>query len=121
MYKRQTPDGTCIRDYVHVEDLVDAHLTVMKALTPGDERVYNLGTGNGFSVKQIIDTAEQVLGKKVPVKYGDRRPGDPPTLYADPSKIKNELGWQAKHTDPQSMIASAARWHQANPTGYDDK
>jgi len=115
-----TPDGTCIRDYVHVEDLVDAHITVMAALQAGDERVYNLGTGNGFSVKQIIDTAEEVLGKKVPVKYGDRRPGDPPNLYADPTKIQTELGWHAKHTDPKSMIESAAKWHEANPTGYGD-
>ncbi len=115
-----TPDGTCIRDYVHVEDLVDAHIAVMGALQPGDARIYNLGTGNGFSVKQIIETTEKVMGKKVPVVYGERRPGDPPTLYADPSKIANEIGWKAKHTTPDSMIASAVKWFEARPEGYGD-
>ncbi len=115
-----TPDGTCIRDYVHVEDLTDAHVHVMNALQPGDGRFYNLGTGNGFSVKQIIQTTEKVLGKPVPHTFGDRRAGDPPKLFADPSKIQRELGWAAKHTEPDTMIASAAAWLEAHPNGYGD-
>ena len=110
-----TPDGTCIRDYIHVTDLIDAHVTVLHALQPGDERLYNLGTGNGLSVKQIIDAVREVTGRDITVKTGDRRPGDPPALYADPSKIKRELGWSARITDVKPMVADAWRWFQAAP------
>ncbi|MEM9882401.1 MAG: UDP-glucose 4-epimerase GalE [Planctomycetota bacterium] len=113
-----TPDGTCIRDYVHVCDLVDAHAVVMNALKPGDRRVYNLGIGNGISVKQIIDAVRHVTGADFPVKVGPRRPGDPPSLYADPRKIEGELGWRAKITDVQTMVADAHAWLRDHPDGY---
>lgn len=113
-----TPDGTCIRDYVHVEDLIDAHVTVLEALRPGEERHYNLGIGNGLSVRQIIDATEKVVGRPVPVVEGDRRPGDPPELYANPAKIKAELGWSASMTEVEPIIESAWKWFSAHPNGY---
>lgn len=113
-----TKDGTNIRDYIHVEDLADAHIAAMTKLTSGTTLAANLGTGNGFSVKEIIATAEKVTGKKVPVKYGPRRAGDAIALYADPSFAKKVLGWEAKHKDPQTIIASAWKWFEKNPKGY---
>lgn len=113
-----TPDGTCIRDYVHVSDLVDAHAVVMAALEPGDQRFYNLGIGNGMSVREIVDAVKHVTGRDFTVEIGDRRPGDPPSLYADPQKIQQELGWHARVTDVQTMVADAWRWFQAHPEGY---
>lgn len=113
-----TPDGTCIRDYIHVEDLVEAHVRVMEALEPGDRRVYNLGIGRGYSVREIIRAAEAVVGQPIPVEKGPRRPGDPPSLYADASKIERELGWRAQRTDIEKIIASAYRWLAAHPRGY---
>lgn len=115
-----TPDGTCIRDYVHVVDLVDAHVVLMNALQPGDQRFYNLGIGNGLSVRQIVDAVKKVTGVDFVVEIADRRPGDPPTLYADPRKIKNELGWEAKITDVETMVADAYRWFKDHPDGYGD-
>lgn len=116
-----TPDGTCIRDYIHVNDLVDAHVHVMNALENGDQRFYNLGTGNGTTVMQIIEATREVTGHDIPTKIGPRRPGDPPQLYADPSKIKNELGWEAKCKDIKQMVADAWMWFKNNPDGYGDK
>ena len=117
-----TPDGTCVRDYIHVTDLIDAHVRVMDALDPDDANrramIFNLGTGTGLSVKQIIDAVKEVTGVDFPVKEGDRRPGDPPSLYADPSKIREQLGWSASITDASTMVADAWRWFQANPNGY---
>jgi len=113
-----TADGTCIRDYVHVEDLVDAHVAVMRALQPGDARIYNLGIGNGHSVKQIIDAARQVIGRPFTVEIGARRPGDPPELYADASKIQRELGWKTQRTDIAQTIESAWRWFREHPNRY---
>ncbi|TVQ31137.1 MAG: UDP-glucose 4-epimerase GalE [Phycisphaeraceae bacterium] len=117
-----TPDGTCIRDYVHVEDLVDAHVAVMHALDPEhpgcDRRIYNLGIGQGYSVREVIDASARVTGKKIPVKEGERRPGDPPRLFADPSKILAELGWSASITDLEQIIATAWRWMREHPKGY---
>jgi len=113
-----TPDGTCIRDYVHVEDLIDAHVTVMNALKPGEHRFYNLGIGNGLSVRQIIDSVKRVTGKNFKVVEGPRRPGDPPELFADPRKIGAELKWKASITDPDQIVASAWKWFQAHPRGY---
>ena len=114
-----TADGTCIRDYIHVEDLVDAHMKVMEALKPGDQRFYNLGIGEGKSVKELLETARQVTGAKIPAEVGPRRPGDPPVLYADPSRIRDELGWQAKITSVETMIESAWRWFRSHPDGYE--
>ncbi|MBI1336506.1 MAG: UDP-glucose 4-epimerase GalE [Phycisphaera sp.] len=113
-----TPDGTCIRDYIHVEDLVDAHVEVMKALKPGEQRFYNLGIGKGLSVKQLIDAAKKVTGVDFKVEMGPRRAGDPPMLYADASKIKNELGWSARHTDIERTVETAWRWFKNHPNGY---
>ncbi|MEQ9459860.1 MAG: UDP-glucose 4-epimerase GalE [Phycisphaeraceae bacterium] len=115
-----TPDGTCIRDYIHVEDLIDAHVTVMSALAPGDKRFYNLGIGNGLSVKQLIDAGKKVTGVDFRVDLGPRRPGDPPMLYADASKIERELGWKAQITDVHEMIESAWNWFREHPHGYND-
>jgi UDP-glucose 4-epimerase len=113
-----TPDGTAVRDYVHVEDLVGAHLSVLEALTPGQARVYNIGTGKGVSVRQVIDAVQRVSGHTLQVVHQPRRPGDPATLTADPSKIKRELGWQAQVQDVETMIESAWRWFQKHPRGY---
>ncbi len=113
-----TPDGTCIRDYIHVEDLVDAHAVVMAALKPGDQRFYNLGIGKGHSVKQVVEAAKAVTGVDFKVELGPRRPGDPPQLYADASKIKNELNWQARVTDIRQAVENAWQWFKQHPDGY---
>lgn len=113
-----TPDGTCIRDYVHVEDLIDAHVHVMQALRPGQPAIYNLGIGRGYSVKEIVEAARAVLGRPFAVEVGPRRPGDPPALYADPSKIERELGWKAARRDIAATIESAWRWFSEHPSGY---
>jgi UDP-glucose 4-epimerase len=116
-----TPDGTCIRDYVHVEDLIDAHVAVMDALGPGDGLVYNVGIGNGHSVREVIDVCRHVTGLELKLVEGDRRPGDPPQLYAEPSKIREELGWKAAHTDLHDIVESAWRWRREHPDGYRTK
>ena len=113
-----TPDGTAVRDYIHVEDLADAHILAMERLGPAEPIVCNLGTGRGFSVREIISVAEQVTGKKVAVKFGPRRAGDAIALWADASRAKKLLGWEAVHKDPQTIIASAWKWHSRHPRGY---
>jgi UDP-glucose 4-epimerase len=117
-----TPDGTNVRDYIHVEDLADAHILAMQKLGGGSDQLQtiqaNLGTGRGFSVKEIIRAAEKVTGKTVPVEYGPRRDGDAIALYASPDKAKRLFGWVPKHTDPESIIASAWAWFQKHPRGY---
>jgi UDP-glucose 4-epimerase len=113
-----TPDGTCIRDYIHVEDLCEAHIVAMKALRPGDAQFYNLGIGRGYSVKEVIDSAERVTGKTVPVEYGPRRAGDPAVLFADARKIRDELGWQARHTEIDDIVSTAWNWFKNHPHGY---
>lgn len=113
-----TRDGTNIRDYIHVEDLADAHILAMEKLTAAQPIICNLGTGRGFSVKEIIHAAQKVTGKKVPVTYGPRRPGDAIALYADPSHAKKVLGWEAKHKDPETIIQSAWNWFSKHPRGY---
>jgi UDP-glucose 4-epimerase len=106
-----TPDGTCVRDYIHVGDLAEAHALALDYLIAGGESVRcNLGTGVGVSVKQIITAAEEVTGKTVPVRYGPRRPGDPDALVADPALAKAVLGWEAKHKDVKDMVAPAWSW-----------
>jgi len=114
-----TPDGTNIRDYIHVEDLADAHIKAMEKLSPGQSIFCNLGTGSGFSVKQIIATVEKVTGRKVPVEYGPRRAGDAVALWADPTRARQLLGWEARYKDPETIIRSAWNWFQKNPRGYD--
>ncbi len=116
-----TPDGTCIRDYIHVEDLCEAHILAMDALQPGDTRFYNLGIGRGYSVREVIEAAKVVTGVSIPVEIGPRRPGDPPVLYADASKIQRELGWAARTRTVEPMIATAWNWFRSHPEGYGDK
>lgn len=113
-----TPDGTCVRDYIHVEDLVDAHVRVMQSLEAGQERAYNLGIGKGYSVKEIISAVRQVTRADFAVREQARRAGDPPRLYADAGKIQRELGWSAQITDLHEIIESAWKWFRQNPKGY---
>jgi UDP-glucose 4-epimerase len=114
-----TPDGTNVRDYIHVEDLADAHIKAAEKLGPQLRQIIcNLGTGRGFSVKEIIATAEKVTGKKVPVKWGPRRSGDAIALWADPKRAKELLGWEAKYKDPESIIRTAWAWFEKHPEGY---
>ena len=115
-----TPDGTCVRDYIHVDDLATAHLAALEKLKPGDELKLNLGTGEGASVKQVIDRCREVTGHPIPTREGPRRPGDPPELVADPSAAKRVLGWQAKYKDVRTIIETAWRWHSKHPRGYGD-
>lgn len=112
-----TPDGTCIRDYVHVLDLAQAHILALRAIGNGS-RTYNLGNGRGFSVREVIETAREVTGHSIPEQVGPRREGDPAVLVADSEKIKRELGWQPRFTTLKSIIASAWEWHQAHPNGF---
>lgn len=114
-----TPDGTNIRDYIHVEDLIDAHVRVMAALASGDTRAYNLGIGKGYSVREILEATRRVTGVEFKVEYGPRRAGDPPALYNNPAKVQRELGWSASVPDLEEIIASAWRWKRANPKGYE--
>ena len=108
-----TPDGTCIRDYIHVSDLADAHVKALQALEGGaSSSAYNLGNGRGFSVREVIDTVERITGLIVPAKAGDRRPGDPARLISDASKAHNHLGWQPRIGDLDEIIRSAWAWHQ---------
>jgi UDP-glucose 4-epimerase len=115
-----TKDGTNVRDYIHVDDLADAHIRAMEKLDEQKQIVCNLGTGNGFSVKEIIATAEKVTGKKAPVTFGPRRAGDAIALFADPSKAKKLLGWEAKIKDPETIIRSAWNWFSKHPKCYDE-
>jgi len=107
-----TPDGTCVRDYVHVEDLAEAHLMAFEALAQGGQRIYNLGNGSGFTVRQVIESARRVTGQPIPVEVAPRRPGDPAVLIASSEKIGRELGWKPRHTDLDGIVASAWEWHQ---------
>ncbi len=113
-----TPDGSCIRDYVHVDDLVDAHVRAIGVLRPAEIRRYNVGIGRGHSVKEVIAAAEKVTGMKVPVTFGPRRAGDPATLFADSTAIRTELGWSPRYTNLEDTIATAWAWFKANPHGY---
>ncbi len=113
-----TDDGTCIRDYIHVEDLCAAHILAMEALAPGDTRFYNLGIGRGYSVRQVLDAALRVSGREIPVEYGPRRPGDPAELFADSTKIQEELGWKPTYTEIDAIVATAWNWFKDHPEGY---
>ncbi|MDD5327633.1 MAG: UDP-glucose 4-epimerase GalE [Phycisphaerae bacterium] len=115
-----TPDGTCIRDYIHIEDLCRAHLLALVKLDTQTELVYNLGNGNGYSVREVIETVKKVSGKKFKVIESQRRPGDPPILTSDASKAKNELLWKPKWAELGKIIDSAWQWHNKYPQGYPD-
>jgi len=114
-----TPDGTCIRDYVHLEDLVSAHLLALDALQVSESLVYNVGSGRGFSVREVIEAARSVTGHAIPAIEAPRRPGDPPRLVASSDRIRRELGWQPLHSDLKGMVSSAWDWHRSHPKGYD--
>jgi UDP-glucose-4-epimerase GalE len=115
-----TADGTCIRDYIHVDDLAEAHLLALERLEPGKGLFYNLGIGRGYSVREVIRTVEKVSGKQVPVKEGPRRSGDPPVLVASSEKIQRELGWRPRYTELATIVETAWRWHSSHPKGYND-
>lgn len=113
-----TPDGTCIRDYIHIRDLVSAHLLALDALGERAQMVYNLGNGAGYSVREVIETAREVTGHPIPVEETPRRAGDAPRLVAASERVQRELGWQPQTSDLKDIIASAWEWHQAHPHGY---
>ena len=117
-----TPDGTCLRDYVHVTDLADAHVRALEAIVEtGKSGAYNLGTGRPHSVREVIDTVERVTGRAVPWALGPRRPGDPAVLYAAPHKAQAELHWTPQHADLEAIVRTAWNWHRTHPNGYEDK
>lgn len=114
-----TPDGTAIRDYVHVMDLADAHILALEALADGKSRQYNLGIGRGYSVKEVIETCRKVTGHPIPTIEAERRAGDLPELVADSRRISAELGWEPDYNTLESIVETAWRWHQAHPNGYE--
>jgi UDP-glucose-4-epimerase GalE len=116
-----TPDGTCIRDYVHVDDLAAAHLAALDRLEPGRGLCLNLGSQHGASVKQILDACRRITGHAIPAEVGPRRPGDPPALIADAGEARRVLGWTPRYVEPESIIETAWNWHRSHPRGYDDR
>jgi UDP-glucose 4-epimerase len=112
-----TPDGTCIRDYIHIADLAQAHIL---ALAPGSQGFYNLGNGDGYSVREVIQTCEKVSGKRIPAREKPRRPGDPPRLVASAEKAMSDLGWEPRYPKLEQIVATAWAWHKRHPTGYPD-
>jgi UDP-glucose 4-epimerase len=114
-----TPDGTCVRDYIHVLDLASAHLLALDALSRRDRLIYNLGNGKGFSVREVIEVARSVTGHTIPVTEAPRRAGDPAVLVASSARIERELDWRPEHTSLESIIRSAWEWHKRFPEGYD--
>ena len=117
----ETPDGTCIRDYIHVTDLAEAHILALGKLQQGGvSGVYNLGNGNGYSVREVIETIEKVMGKKINSVESPRRPGDPARLVASSEKIKGDLGWIPKYPNLETIVETAWQWHKKHPNGYED-
>jgi UDP-glucose 4-epimerase len=115
-----TPDGTCIRDYVHVDDLCRAHLLALERMVPGSPRFYNVGIGRGYSVREVIDSAARVTGQEIPVEFAARRGGDPPELWANADRLRSELGWSPRYTRLDDIIATAWNWFREHPQGYGD-
>jgi UDP-glucose 4-epimerase len=113
-----TRDGTCVRDYIHVYDLAQAHILAMEAVQPGKGLAYNLGNGSGYSVREVIETARQVTGREIPAVDAPRRPGDPPELVASSRRIIADLGWTPEYPALETILETAWRWHEANPDGY---
>jgi len=116
----ETPDGSCVRDYIHVEDLASAHRLAVEAIEPGRPMAFNVGTGTGYSVREIIESARRVTGQPIPAKEGSRRAGDPPALVADADRIRERLGWEPTWTNVDDVIGSAWTWAEAHPNGFDD-
>ena len=116
-----TPDGTCIRDYIHVTDLAQAHILALEKMeASGVSGIYNLGNGNGYSVKEVIEAIRKVTGRTISTIESSRRPGDPARLVAGSDKIRKELDWNPQYPDLETIIETAWRWHQGHPTGYKD-
>lgn len=115
-----TPDGTCIRDYIHIADLVSAHLMVLDALESRDKLIYNVGSGSGFSVREVLETARLVSGHPLPAAESMRRAGDSARLVASSEKIRSELGWSPRHDNLRDILSSAWEWHKSHPKGYED-
>jgi UDP-glucose 4-epimerase len=115
-----TPDGTAIRDYIHIEDLSAAHLLALEAAVPGEHKIFNLGNGNGFSVREVIAAAREATGAEIEVREAPRRPGDPPMLVAAGARIRTELGWEPRKPELREMIGDAWRFAQAQPAGYSE-
>jgi UDP-glucose 4-epimerase len=114
-----TPDGTCIRDYIHVADLATAHLLALDGLSHSEKLIYNLGNGRGFSVREVVETARRVTGHSIPAVETQRRPGDPAVLVASSAKIRKELRWTPQFSDLERIVRSAWEWHRRNPQGYE--
>ena len=115
-----TPDGTCVRDYIHIYDLAQAHILAMERIEPGRGLAFNLGNGAGYSVREVIEAARRVTGRPIAVKEGPRRAGDPAVLVASSEKISRTLGWKPRFPQLETIVETAWRWHQAHPKGYDD-
>ena len=117
--KRKEKDGTCVRDYIHVNDLAQAHILAMKYLRDGnDSNIFNLGNGVGFTVKEVVETARKVTGHPIPAKEEPRRSGDPSMLIASSAKAKEVLGWNPQYADLETIIGTAWKWHKSHPNGY---
>ena len=116
-----TPDGTCVRDYIHVDDLAEAHILALEKIESGRGTVYNIGTGTGNSVLEVIRTAEEVVGWEIPIKFADRRAGDTDRLVAGAERLRKELGWKPKYDNLRDIITTAWQWHKSHPNGYEDE
>ena len=117
--KGKEKDGTCVRDYIHVNDLAQAHILAMKYLCDGnDSNIFNLGNGVGFTVKEVVETARKVTGHPIPAKEEPRRAGDPSMLIASSAKAKEVLGWNPQYADLETIIGTAWNWHKSHPNGY---
>jgi UDP-glucose 4-epimerase len=116
-----TPDGTAIRDYIHIEDLAAAHLLALDGARPSEHRILNLGNGNGFSVREVIAAAERVTGRPIPTREAPRRPGDPPMLVAASERIRGDLGWEPRKPELEQMVADAWAFARARPRGYSSR
>jgi len=115
-----TPDGTCVRDYIHILDIADSHVRALEEIDRVSGQAFNVGNSRGFSILEVIEAAEKITGRKIPRKLGPRRPGDPAVLIASKDKLKNALGWEAKHSSLEEIIQSAWTWRQKHPRGYED-
>ena len=113
-----TPDGTCVRDYVHVLDIADAHVLALQALDRAAGAAYNVGNNRGYSILEVLEAARKITGRAIPHKLSPRRPGDPAVLVASAEKLRRELGWDPRHSSLEEIIASAWAWKQAHPKGY---
>jgi UDP-glucose 4-epimerase len=116
-----TPDGTCVRDYIHILDIADSHVRALEEINRVSGEAFNVGNSRGFSILEVIDAAERITGLKIPRKLGPRRPGDPAVLVASKEKLKRTLGWEASHSSLEEIVQSAWAWKQKHPHGYDDK